>query len=75
MSARYNRPPWKPVNEKQLDVRLSAFGPGANSERYRTKTARTPDEDYGKHVKIYTDGSKMRDKVGCAIVKEEHTFK
>jgi hypothetical protein len=27
MSPRYNRPPWKPVNEKQFDVRLSAFGP------------------------------------------------
>jgi hypothetical protein len=34
---------------------------------------RTLDEDYGKHVKIYTDGSKMGDKVGYAIVKEEHT--
>jgi hypothetical protein len=47
------RPPWKPVNEKQFDVRLSAFGP-------RTML----DEDYGKHFKIYTDGSKMGDKVG-----------
>jgi hypothetical protein len=33
------------------------------------------DEDYGKHVKIYTDGSKMRDTVGYVIVKEEHTIK
>jgi hypothetical protein len=32
-SPRYNRPPWKPVNEKQFDVRLSTFGPGASSER------------------------------------------
>jgi ribonuclease HI len=37
--------------------------------------ARTLDEDYGKHVKIYTDGSKMGDKAGYAIVKEEHTIK
>jgi hypothetical protein len=58
MSLRYNRPPWKPVNEKEFDVRLSAFGPGTSSERYRTETARTLDEDYGKHVKvIYTDRS------------------
>jgi hypothetical protein len=35
------------------------------------ETARRLDEDYGKHVKIYTDGSKMGDKVGYAIVKEE----
>jgi hypothetical protein len=69
MSPRYNGPPWKPVNEKQYDVRLSAFGPGTSSERYMTETARTLDEDYGKHVKIYTDGSKMGDKVGYAIVK------
>jgi hypothetical protein len=66
MSPRYNRPPWKPVNQ---------LGLGTNSERYRTETARTLDEDYGKHVKIYTDGSKMGDKVGHAIVKEEHTIK
>jgi hypothetical protein len=75
MSPRYNKPPWKPVNEKQFDVRLSAFGPGTSSERYRTVMARTLDEDYGKHVKIYTDGSKMAHKVGYAIVKEEHTIK
>jgi hypothetical protein len=31
--------------------------------------------DYGKHVKIYTDGSKMVDEVGYAVVKEEHTIK
>jgi ribonuclease HI len=54
---------------------LSAFGPGTSSEYYRTVTARTLDEDYGKHVKIYTNGLKMGDKVGYAIVKEEHTTK
>jgi ribonuclease HI len=32
------------------------------------------DKDHGKHVKIYTEGSK-RDKVGYAFVKEEHTIK
>jgi hypothetical protein len=37
--------------------------------------ARTLDEDYGKHVKIYTDGSKVEDKVGYVVVKEEHTIK
>jgi hypothetical protein len=36
---------------------------------------RTLDEDYGKHLKIFTDGSKMGDKVGYAIVKNEHTIK
>jgi hypothetical protein len=60
MSPRYNRPHWKPVNEKPLDVRLSAFGPRTSSVRYRMETARTLDENYGKHVKIYTDGSKKR---------------
>jgi hypothetical protein len=45
MSSRYERPPWKPVNEKQFDVRLSAFGPETSSERYRSETARTFDED------------------------------
>jgi hypothetical protein len=54
------------VNEKQFDVRLSAFGPGTSSEHYMTETARKLDEDYCKHVKIYTDGSKMGDKVGYA---------
>jgi hypothetical protein len=59
MSSRYDRPPWKPVNEKQFDVRLSAFGPGTSNERYRTETVRKLGEDYGKHVKIYTDGSQF----------------
>jgi hypothetical protein len=39
------------------------------------ETARTLDEDYGKHVKKYTGRSKMGDKVGYAVVKEEHTIK
>jgi hypothetical protein len=34
------------------------------------ETSRTLDEDSGKHVKIYTDRSKMGDKVGYAVVKE-----
>jgi hypothetical protein len=62
----------KPVDEKQYDVRLSVFGSGTSSEHNKTETARTLEEDY---VKIYTDGSKMVDKVGYAIVKEEHTIK
>jgi ribonuclease HI len=45
------------------------------SERYRKETARMLYEDYGKHVKIYTEGSKMGDKVGYGVVKEEHTIK
>jgi hypothetical protein len=75
MVPRCDRPPWKPVNGRQFDVRLSAFEPRISSERYRTETARTLDEDYGKHVKIFLDGSKMGDKVGYAIVKEEQTIK
>jgi hypothetical protein len=39
------------------------------------KRRRTLDEDYGKHVNIYPDGSKMGDKVEYAVVKEEHTNK
>jgi hypothetical protein len=72
MSPRYNRPPWKPVNEIEFDFRLSVNGPGTCNERYRTETARTLDEDYGKQVKIYTDPSKMGDKVGYAIVNESY---
>jgi hypothetical protein len=75
MSSRYDRLPWKPFNEKQFDVRLSAFGPGTSSERYRTETVRTLDKDCGKHVKIYTGGSKKGDKVGYAVVKEKQTIK
>jgi hypothetical protein len=46
MLSRYDRPPWKLVNEKQFDVKLSAFGPGTSSDSYRTETARTVDEEY-----------------------------
>jgi hypothetical protein len=62
-----------PRYDRQFDVRPSAFGPGTSNERYRTETVRTLDEDYGKHVKTFTDGSKMGAKVGYAVVKEEHT--
>jgi hypothetical protein len=72
---KYVRPLWKPVNGRQFDVRLSAFGPINGSKRYRTETASNLDEDFGKHVKIFTDRSKMGDKVGYAIVKEKHTIK
>jgi hypothetical protein len=43
----------------------------------RTETATTLElcKDYGKHVKIYTDGSEMRDKVGYAVVKKKQTTK
>jgi hypothetical protein len=51
------------------------LGPGTSSERYKTEAASTLDEDHGKHVKIFTDRPKMGDKVGYAIVKEEHTIK
>jgi hypothetical protein len=52
MSLRYNRP-WKPVNEKQYDVNLSALGPETSSERKRperlTKTmANTSIYIYGR---------------------------
>jgi hypothetical protein len=47
MVPRYDRPPWKPVNGRQFNVRLSAFGPGTSSECYKTETARTLVEDYG----------------------------
>jgi hypothetical protein len=41
MVSRYDRPPWRPVNGRQFDDRLSAFGPGTSSERHITETART----------------------------------
>jgi hypothetical protein len=45
-------------------------------ETFRCRlSVRTLVEDYGKHVKVHTDRSKMGDKVGNAIVKEEHTIK
>jgi hypothetical protein len=75
MVPRYDNPPWKSVNGRQFDGRFSAFGPGTSNKRYRTETARTLDDDHGKHVKIFTNGSKMGDKVGYAIVKEERTIK
>jgi hypothetical protein len=71
ISSRYDRPD----NEKQFDVRLCAFGPGTSSECYRMETTRTLEEDYGKHVKIYSDRSKMGDIIGYAVVREVYTIK
>jgi hypothetical protein len=35
--SRYGSPPWKPVDEKEYNIRLSVFEPGTSSERYRRK--------------------------------------
>jgi hypothetical protein len=63
------------VTKIQQTTLETSHGPGTSSDCYRTETARTFDEDYGKQFKIYTDGLKMGDKVGYDIVKEEHTIK
>jgi hypothetical protein len=37
----YDRPPWKPVNGRQCEVRLSAFGQETRSERPERLTKTT----------------------------------
>jgi hypothetical protein len=61
MSSKYDKPPWKPVNEKQFDVRLSAFRPGTSSERYRTETDRAFDEDYTVRSSLQSNRRKITD--------------
>jgi hypothetical protein len=75
MSSRYDRPPWKPVNEKQFDVRLNVFGPGTSSERYRTITARTLNKNYEIRQDIYgriEDWKQSR--ICCRILPQNTVF-
>jgi hypothetical protein len=56
------------INNEQYDFELCTIGRGGSTERLCKETARIVDERYKHHIKIYTDGSKIEEKVGYAVI-------
>jgi hypothetical protein len=55
--------PWGKNRYKQI-----AIPKGSSSIRFHAETAKILEENYNEHIKIYTDGSKKDEKVGCAVI-------
>jgi hypothetical protein len=60
---------------EQIDQSLCAILKGSRSIRFHAKTAQILQEKYNEHIKIYTDGSKKHEKVGCAVITPEKKTK
>jgi hypothetical protein len=46
-----------------------------SSIRFRAETAKILEEKYNEHIKIYTNGSKKDEKVGCAVITPDQKFR
>jgi hypothetical protein len=64
----YLRPPWR------KNQSLCAIPKGSSSIRCRAETAKILEEKSNEHIKIYTDGSKKAEKVGCAVMTPDQNF-
>jgi hypothetical protein len=64
----YLRPPWRKNRYEQIDQSLHAIPKGSSNIRFRAETAKILEEKYNEHIKIYRDGSKKDEKVGCAVI-------
>jgi hypothetical protein len=62
----YFRPPWTKIDHNRFDYELCAIRRGASNERLQAETFCILNENYKKHSKIYTDGSKKDEKVEYA---------
>jgi hypothetical protein len=45
------------------------------SIRFRAEKANILKKKYNEHIKIYTDGSKKDEKIGCAVLASDQKFK
>jgi undecaprenyl pyrophosphate synthase len=43
--------------------------------RFHAETAKILEEKYNEHIKIYTDGSKNYEKIGCLVITPDQKFK
>jgi hypothetical protein len=66
---------WRKKRYEQIDQSLSAIPKRSSSIRFRAETAKILEEKYSEHIKIYTDGSKKDEKVGCAVITSDKKFK
>jgi hypothetical protein len=55
--------------------RVGPIPKGSSSIRFRAETATIPEEKFNEHIKIYTDGSKKDEKVGCTVITPYQKFR
>jgi hypothetical protein len=60
---------------EQIDKFLCAIPKGSSSIRFRSETAKILEEKYNEHIKIYMDGSKKHEKVGCVVITPDQKFR
>jgi hypothetical protein len=60
--------PWITNMEVNIDTALLALSKGSSTLRIRTDLEETLNANYRDYTQIYTDGSKMEERVGCAVV-------
>jgi ribonuclease HI len=70
-----NRPPWTTIDHQQHDFDICTIVRGSNNQGFPAETNQVLKEKYERHTKIYTNGSKKKGKVGCAVVWKEQTIK
>jgi hypothetical protein len=66
----YITPLWYTDDGKSMDWSLCKMGKGIPNEIFRAEFQKLVNEKYNDHIRIYTDGSKMEEKVGYAIVTD-----
>jgi hypothetical protein len=71
----YLRPPWRKNRNEQIDQSLCAIPKRSSIVRFYAETAKILEEKYNEHIKIYTDGSKKDENVGCAVITPDQKFR
>jgi hypothetical protein len=67
----FMRPPWKDM-ERHI---LTGIPKGSGSERFRREAAKIIQENYERHEKIYTDGSKKDERAGFLVITPNRTYR
>jgi hypothetical protein len=64
----YLRPSWR---KNRYEHQLK----GSSSIIFRAETAKIMKEKYNELIKIYTDGTKKNEKVGCVLITPDQKFR
>jgi hypothetical protein len=67
-------PPWEPNLDKRLDLQLTSLGKEVSSTVAQQQFKYTTKEKYGGANFIFTDGSKIDERVGWAVYRDENNI-
>jgi hypothetical protein len=59
--------------EVNIDTTMLALPNGSSTLRIRAELEETLNVNYSDYTQIHTDGSKMEERVGCAVVTQVKT--